>query len=238
MGIKSFLDEFKVERKVFERRTLFSIYKLMNKKILKSVESIVKEGKESVVCAGSDWKGKRIAIKIYRTLYCNFRNMWKYLIADPRFKRIRKDRFEVVKNWARREYKNLKKAFESKVNCPKPIFVHENILIMSFIGKNSPAPRLVDVELENPSKIYEKIVKEMEKLVKGRLIHADLSAYNILLHNQKPYLIDFSQAVTTAHPFAVEFLERDCKNINTYFERLGVEVEKELFIRLRGEMKL
>jgi RIO kinase 1 len=228
------LEKFKIERKVFERRTIFAILKLMNKKILKSVESVVKEGKESVVCAGKSYEDENVAIKIYRTLHCDFKNMWKYLIADPRFRRVRKDRFSIVKSWARREYKNLKRAFENKVNCPKPIIVHENILVMSFIGENfTPAPRLIDVKINNPNKIYKQVVRNMKKLVMARLIHSDLSAFNILLHNNKPYFIDLSQAVTFAHPLALNFLERDCNNINNYFRKLGVEINENLFESLR-----
>lgn len=233
-----FLDKFKIERKVFDKRTLFAIYKLMNKGVLKRIESIVKEGKESIICAAKGQKENFVAVKIYRTLHCDFKNMWNYLINDPRFKRIKKDRFSIVVAWAKREYKNLKIASKNKVNCPKPIAVYENILVMEFIGKlDAPAPRLVDIRVEEPEKIYGLILEEMEKLAKAKLIHSDLSPFNILMHD-KPYLIDFSQAVTSAHPLAKNFLERDCKNINNYFKKLGVKVEEKLFEKLSKKMGL
>ena len=229
-----FLEEFKIERKVFDKRTLLAIYKLMNKKILKSVESIVKEGKESIVCVGKDFENNLVATKIYRTLHCDFKRMWKYLVSDPRFKRIKKDRFAIVENWAKREYKNLKKAKENGVNCPRPIIVYENILVMEFIGEDFiPAPRLIDVKIENAEEIYKQIVQEMRKLTNAKIIHSDLSPYNILLLRDKVYLIDFSQAITSIHPLALEFLERDCKNINKYFENLGVGVNEKLFEELK-----
>lgn len=233
-----FLEEFKVERKVFDKRTLFAIYKLMNKRILKSVESIVKEGKESIVCVGKDFENNLVAIKIYRTLHCDFKKMWKYLISDPRFKRIKKDRFAIVINWAKREYKNLKKVKEKNVNCPKPLAVYENILVMEFIGNGfTPAPRLIDIKFDNPEKIYQQIIQEMEKLASTKIIHSDLSPYNILLKD-RVYLIDFSQAVTTAHPLALDFLKRDCKNINEHFEKFGVKIDEKLFERLRERYEL
>lgn len=233
-----FLEEFKVERKVFDKRTLFAIYKLMNKRILKSVESIVKEGKESIVCVGKDFENNLVAIKIYRTLHCDFKKMWKYLVSDPRFKRIKKDRFAIVINWAKREYKNLKKAKEKNVNCPKPLAVYENILVMEFIGNGfTPAPRLIDIKFDNAEKIYQQIIQEMEKLASAKIIHSDLSPYNILLKD-RVYLIDFSQAVTTAHPLALDFLERDCKNINEHFEKFGVKIDEKLFERLRERYEL
>ena len=237
--MRDFLNEFKVERKVFEKRTLLAIYRLMNKKILKSVESIVKEGKESIVCVGRNYENEILAIKIYRILYCDFKNMWKYLIGDPRFKRIKKERYDVVINWARREFKNLKKAFSNDVNCPKPFAVYKNILVMKFIGKDFvPAPRLVDIKVRNPKEIYKQIISEMEKLADIKLIHSDLSPYNILVQNEKIYLIDFSQAITSSHPLALDFLERDCKNVNKYFERLGIKINEKIFDDLKKRYEI
>jgi RIO kinase 1 len=231
--MKTFWDELKVERKVFDQRTIFAIFKLMNKKVLKSVESLVKEGKESLVCFAKDWEGNPIALKIYRTLHCDFKRMWKYLISDPRFERIKKDRFAIVFTWAKREYKNLKKAYEKNVNCPKPFFVYENILGMEFIGKgDEPAPLLLNVELKNPKKTYEEVVENLKKLTQAKLVHSDLSPYNILYFEEKPVFIDFSQAVNNLHPLAKEFLERDCKNINDFFRKLNVEVDEELAKKL------
>jgi serine/threonine-protein kinase RIO1 len=43
---------------------------------------------------------------------------------------------------------------------------------------------------------------------------------------EKPYLIDFSQAITFEHPFAKEFFERDVENINNFFKKFGVKVER------------
>ena len=223
------IKDFKIERKVFDERTLFAIYKLMLKGSIRSVESLIKEGKESVVISGKDRRNKWIAIKVYRTEHCDFRNMWKYLISDPRFFSVKKSRRNVVYNWCKREFKNLKLAFKGKVNCPKPIDFYENVLVMSFIGSRGiPAPRLVDLDFEKFEMdeirfIHSEVMKEFEKLSKIGLVHSDLSEYNILLYRGKPYLIDFSQAVTKKHPLFHEFLERDRRNINLFFKKFGLE---------------
>ena len=46
------------------------------------------------------------------------------------------------------------------------------------------------------------------------LVHADLSEYNILWHNDQVWIIDVSQAVDNTHPSALEFLYRDCSNMS------------------------
>lgn len=224
-----FFEKFKIERKVFDRRTILAIIKLMNKGYVKVVESLIKEGKESCVLSGKDKNDNWIALKVYRTEYCDFKNMWKYLVADPRFHGIKKSRRSIVYTWCKREFKNLKIAFSAKVSCPEPIAFFENVLVMSFIGKDgNPAPRLIDVSLDKETglTIYENIIEEVKKLAKAKLVHSDLSAFNILLL-EKPYLIDFSQAVPFSHPLAKEFLLRDLKNINLYFEKIGIQVKSE-----------
>jgi RIO kinase 1 len=233
--MEDFLSEGKIEGKVYDRRTLMAIYKLIKKGIIRSLESTVKEGKESVVVSAKDKNGNWLAMKIYRVEHCDFKNMWKYLISDYRFEKIRKERWHVVINWAKREFKNMSVAFEAGVSLPKPIAVHQNILVMSFIGEDGiPAPNLAQLEKEDLDwrKIYDEVRNEMIKLTKAGIIHTDLSAFNILYYD-KVYIIDFSQGVTNRHPLAIQFLERDTKNINEFFKKKNVSVDENLFETLR-----
>lgn len=64
-----------------------------------------------------------------------------------------------------------------------------------------------------------------------RLIHADLSEYNILYYNKTLYIIDVSQSVEHDHPHALAFLMKDCINITDFFSKKGVAtmLTKELF---------
>ena len=55
-----------------------------------------------------------------------------------------------------------------------------------------------------------------------KLVHADLSEYNILWHNDKVWFIDVSQSVEPFHPHALEFLYRDCTNVVQFFTKCGV----------------
>jgi len=223
------IKEFKIERKVFDDKTLFAIYKLMLKSFVKSVESIAKEGKESVVLSGKDAEDKWIALKIYRIEYSNFKKMWEYLAEDPRFTGLKKGRRTIVYNWCKREFENLKIAYDAGVNCPKPITFKENVLVTEFIGKNGKlAPMLIDLKFgqRDAQLIYEAALNEIEKIVKAGLVHTDFSAYNILFF-ERIYIIDFSQAVPLQHSMAKEFLRRDIKNINSYFKKLDVKLEDE-----------
>jgi len=221
---REYYKEFKIVRGAFDERTLLVLYRLLNKNKI-SVESLIKEGKESIILSGLTNRKKWVAIKVYCTKACNFKNMSKYLVGDPRFQRIKKKRRFIVNLWCQREFKNLKIARNAGVDCPEPLFFEENVLIMSFIGNNGlAAPRLIDVKPDKPERIYKEILSNLKKLVENGLIHGDLSAYNILLH-KKPYFIDFSHGITLKNPLAPELLKRDIKNINYYFSKFDITVK-------------
>jgi len=52
-----------------------------------------------------------------------------------------------------------------------------------------------------------------------KLVHGDLSEYNMLYYDGKLYIIDVSQSVESDHPQSLDFLKRDCVNVNNFFER-------------------
>ncbi|HJK52311.1 MAG TPA: serine protein kinase RIO, partial [Methanocorpusculum sp.] len=71
---------------------------------------------------------------------------------------------------------------------------------------------------------------------KARLVHGDLSEYNILTGPDGLILIDMAQAVTPEHPKAYNFLFRDIKNINRFFaSKCKTTDEHELFRSIVGE---
>ena len=71
------------------------------------------------------------------------------------------------------------------------------------------------------------------KLHKAGLVHGDLSEFNILVLNNKPVLIDFSQCSTTNSPNSDELIVRDVKGIAKFFSKLGVKTDdKELLEKL------
>ena len=55
-----------------------------------------------------------------------------------------------------------------------------------------------------------------------KLVHADLSEYNILYHQQQLWVIDVSQSVEHDHPASFEFLRKDLKNVGDFFRSNGV----------------
>jgi len=60
-----------------------------------------------------------------------------------------------------------------------------------------------------------------------KLIHADLSEYNLLYWDNKICMIDVSQSVEHEHPHALDFLRRDITNINDFFRKKSVKVFRD-----------
>ena len=52
---------------------------------------------------------------------------------------------------------------------------------------------------------------------KCKLVHGDLSEFNLLYHDGKAYIIDVSQSVEHDHPHALEFLRKDIHNVTEFF---------------------
>jgi hypothetical protein len=55
------------------------------------------------------------------------------------------------------------------------------------------------------------------------LVHGDLSEYNMLWHQGKIFIIDVSQSVEHAHPYARELLHKDINNVSEFFKKNSVE---------------
>ncbi len=164
--------------------------------------------------------------------------MLPYIEGDPRFAHVRRDTRSLVYTWAQKEFKNLQRAHEVGVKVPQPIAVEKNVLIMEFIGKNGvSAPLMREVPLRNPKRVYRQLLTYLRRLYrKGRLVHADLSEYNIMIWKNKTVIFDVSQAVPIEHPMAHQFLRRDLENLHRYFKKLHIDVlsVEEMYKRVRG----
>ena len=213
----------KIAESVFDHQSLMSLYALSKKGYFNQLKSVVSAGKEAVLFHAEGDVGE-VAVKIYMVETSDFKNMTRYIRGDPRFSNWR-NRRQLVYLWAQKEYKNLSKMHE-KIPCPKPYAVIKNVLVMSFIGKDGvAAPKMKEDGSGNAKKQFKTVVKSMREMYSQRLVHADLSEYNILNDKGKPVLIDFSTSVLLDHPQAQEFLERDIGNIVRYFGHRKVETD-------------
>jgi RIO kinase 1 len=215
-------ERYKIESEVFDRRTLLDLVKIMRKGILKTVDYPISTGKEANVFRATAKDGSHLAVKIYKIETGHFFRRQSYLEGDPRFTKIKHTDKEIVKAFARKEYKNLEICTRAKVHAPKPYYLLDNLVVMEFLGEEGlPYPTMEMVGPLHGEQDLDSILEDIRKMHRAGLVHADLSEYNIML-GPVPYLIDFGQGVVKGHPNAEIFLERDVKIILKYFRKHGI----------------
>ncbi|KAL9099202.1 MAG: hypothetical protein Q9163_005267 [Psora crenata] len=237
---------------VLDPRTRMILLQMINRDIVSEVNGCISTGKEAnVYHALSSPQGEGLeaaatplhrAIKVYKTSILVFKDRDKYVTGEYRFRSgyNKSNNRAMVKLWAEKEMRNLRRIYAAGIPCPEPVHLRLHVLVMSFLGdkKGIPAPRLKDVEFvgeDNEARwksLYLQLIGYVRILYQTcRLVHADLSEYNLLYHNEKLWLIDVSQSVEHDHPRSLEFLRMDIKNLTHFFRRKGVEVllEKTVF---------
>lgn len=233
---------------VLDPRTRMILLQMINRNVVSEVNGCLSTGKEANVYHALSMPQEEAseppvsplhrAIKVFKTSILVFKDRDKYVTGEYRFRQgySKSNNRAMVKVWAEKEMRNLKRIHASGIPCPEPVQLRLHVLVMGFLGdkKGIPAPRLKDVELVGSDiearwrLLYLQLLGYMRILYQTcRLVHADLSEYNILYHNDKLWLIDVSQSVEHDHPRSLEFLRMDIKNISDFFRRKGVDVLSE-----------
>ncbi|MFW9922106.1 MAG: RIO1 family regulatory kinase/ATPase [Candidatus Thorarchaeota archaeon] len=131
---------------------------------------------------------------------------------------------------ANREFYLLSIAYNSGLNVPTPAKQINNTIIMRFIGKDwEPAPQLRNAKLTNPEQFFDDLIEQIWIMYnKSKLIHGDLSEYNILVQDDKPIIIDLPQAIdmsllamgtTENMKENLQVLHKDLFTVCKYFEK-------------------
>ncbi|UJR16460.1 hypothetical protein I4U23_003362 [Adineta vaga] len=212
---------------VLDPRTRLILFKFLQQGVVEEINGCISTGKEANVYYAKANTDEHRAIKVYKTSILVFKDRDRYVTGEYRFRHgySRHNPRKMVRLWAEKEYRNLSRLHSNGVPCPKPIALKNHVLIMEFIGENGwPALKLKDSPLLDETQafaLYLQLIRYMRIMfVKCKLIHADLSEYNLLIDSKNQlYVIDVSQSVEQAHPNALEFLRMDCRNVTDYFAK-------------------
>ncbi|XP_051879722.1 serine/threonine-protein kinase RIO1 [Pristis pectinata] len=234
--VKDKSDRATVEQ-VLDPRTRMILFKMLSRGVISQIHGCISTGKEANVYHATTNSGESRAIKIYKTSILIFKDRDKYVSGEFRFRHgyCKGNPRKMVRTWAEKEMRNLIRLQTAEIPCPEPIMLRSHVLVMGFVGKDDmPAPLLKNAHLSESKarELYLIIIQYMRRMYKdARLVHADLSEFNLLYHNGGIYIIDVSQSVEHDHPCALEFLRKDCLNINEFFRKHDVAVMtvRELF---------
>lgn len=222
---------------VMDPRTRMILFKLLNRGLITEINGCISTGKEANVYHATSKTDAEYAIKIYKTSILVFKDRDKYVSGEFRFRSgyCRHNPRKMVRTWAEKEMRNLLRMKNAGLNVPEPILLRSHVLVMTFCGKNGwPAPKLKDVDISTTKarELYLDCVIMMWNIFnKCKLVHADLSEFNLLYHDGKIVVIDVSQSVEHDHPHAFDFLRKDCTNITDFFAKKDVATMtvRELF---------
>ncbi|KKA29478.1 hypothetical protein TD95_003405 [Thielaviopsis punctulata] len=223
---------------VMDQRTRMILFKMIERGIFSEVHGAVSTGKEANVYDAIlnpdmddlDARPVHKAVKIYKTSILVFKDRERYIAGEHRFAKgaDKSNSHKMVKLWAEKEFRNLKRIYAAGIPSPEPIALKNNVLVMSFLGdkKGWAYPRLRDAPIDSEETwqaMYQQLLALMRLMYQVcRLVHADLSEYNILYFKDRLYIIDVSQSVEPDHPHSLEFLRMDIKNVGDFFRRKSV----------------
>lgn len=218
------------------------------------VLNTIKAGKEATayLCRGTAKLGAEFAVaKVYHERERrNFGNSATYeagrVILDTRARRAVASTTEFGRTaqmalWVDHEFEVLSQLQYAGADVPEPYLSTERAILMSHIGGNESAKQLQQARLtpEEAAGALERLLWNVELMLREHVVHGDLSAFNVLWDGERPWVIDLPQAVDARmNPNARALLERDIGNLERYFRRYGLEVDAaRLASRLWGRYR-
>ncbi|GAA5801940.1 hypothetical protein HPULCUR_007398 [Helicostylum pulchrum] len=185
---------------VLDPRTRIILFKMLNRGIFYEINGCISTGKEANVYHAMTEDGEHRAIKVYKTSILTFKDRDRYVTGEFRFRHgySKSNPRKMVKVWAEKEMRNLKRIQQAGIPSPTAIILRMHVLVMEFLGdKNGWAyPRLKDAQIETSKypALYYQLVKNVRTMYQVcKLVHADLSEYNIFHFLMMPEENDIQQ---------------------------------------------
>jgi len=185
------------------------------------VVGLISAGKEASVYLAR-YDGAPLAIKVYR-LYRTSHRGGRPVKADSM-------------GWrAAHEFEILRQAWKGGVRVPAPARRVEHRLAMRYLGDDDgPAPRLHDVRFGDAEPFLDAVLDGVRRMTRAGVVHGDLSAFNVLVHDGDPWFIDLAQGIRVDRlgtaPWqqltrASEALDHGLRALAAYFRRYRLDID-------------
>ncbi len=209
---------------------------------------VMKTGKEadvSLLRRQFEGRSTLLAVKQYRDAQHRMFHRDAGYLEGRRVRRSRENRAMATRTsfgrdliagqWAAAEFAVLSRLWRAGAAVPYPVQLDGTELMMEFIGDHDDgngvaAPRLAELRTDRrqASELYDQLREVLLALAEAGYAHGDLSAYNVLVHRERLVLIDLPQAIDlVGNPQGFDYLQRDCRNICSWFTARGVAADDE-----------
>ncbi|MDZ7745217.1 MAG: serine/threonine-protein kinase RIO2 [Halobacteriales archaeon] len=199
-------------RLTFEGYDALALRTFSERETIEGVGAPLGVGKESDVYEVRSYKP--LALKFHREGYTNFREVNREREYTAENNHI--SWFYTARKAAEREHEALRAVYPD-VSVPQPVGQSRHAIVMEKLDGVELSKAKLDPE--QAVGVLDLILDEMAEAYQQGYVHADMSEYNVFVASDGVTVFDWPQAVPTDHENAEEFLERDCDNIVSYFER-------------------
>jgi len=180
-----------------------------------SVGNQIGVGKESDIYIVANEDDKQLVLKLQRLGRVSFRTIKSK--RDYLQKRKSASWMYMSRLAAMKEFAFMKVLYENGFPVPEPVDISRHCVVMELIDA---FPLRQVEEVANPAQLYSDLMDLIVKLAQHGLIHGDFNEFNLLIKDTgKPILIDFPQMVSTSHPNAEYYFNRDVECIRVFFKR-------------------
>lgn len=208
-----------------------TVQSILENGLATAVRGMISSGKEAGVYL-AEYRGAPLAVKVYRLYQTSHKGGRPIKLNSA--------------GWlAAHEFDMLLQAWKGGAPVPTPARRVENMLTMRYLDQDGgPAPRLQDRSPEDPAKMLEMVTQGVVALGRAGVVHTDLSPYNILVKDGRPWFIDLSEAIRVDRvgdtPWvrlteAERALRRGIRSLDQYFGRFDLAVNENIVPELVKE---
>lgn len=187
----------------------------MSRGVISGLGRQIGVGKESDIFEVTNDDGEQLVLKLARLGRTSFRAVKQkrdYLEGRQGASFLYMSRLA-----ATREYAYMVALHEHGFRVPRPVDQNRHCVLMSRV---QAYPFTQVREVAHPAKVYADLMNTLVRLAEHGLIHGDFNEFNLMIDDDEVVtVIDFPQMVSSRHPHAREFFDRDVKCVRDYFRR-------------------
>lgn len=201
-------------RLTFSGYDFLALRALTSQGVICSIGNQIGVGKESDVYIAAD-EERELVLKLHRLGRTSFRKLKEK--RDYHKNRHGVSWIYLSRLAAVKEYAFMKALSECDFPVPNPINFNRHCVVMELVNGH---PLCQVHEVKDVPALYDELMNLLMRLANHGLIHGDFNEFNLMLDEKDcPTLIDFPQMVSTSHPNAQWYFERDVNCIREFFKK-------------------